>query len=349
MTTTPETRPGVEQDLTDRFGALARTFVAELEAQGRLVEAGGAAALEQLRARFDGSRPDSAYQSAVDVIVDDCGFPQPVATRVATALNRRGLLGPGGEPEPQHDPAPGPDPLTPPARGSIVLPRARREQPQPPETAPVLTVVPVPDQAPTIRPAAAQPRGEEPPAAWSQAQALAVTVAARLQTQHADRLEVLQIEAADERVTVVIRAASLADWEYWLDAIDAPLNVPTRRAGWAQVAAGRIDGVDVHLTAHEVPRLLEEAEQASAESFYLWGRVYDLTRPLVDQRGLVWLYLGQRQEGGMPLLFQRSTDGPLYPLGSIVMGNGPLTALPEPPAEPVAAAAAVQEAGGEQR
>ena len=70
---------------------------------------------------------------------------------------------------------------------------------------------------------------------------------------------------------------------------------------------------------------------AAADPFYLWGRIYDLGMGQVDRVDRIWLSLGRRQdERGMPLLILRGTDGPPYPLASIVMAHGPLTATPPP-------------------
>ncbi|MFJ7963044.1 BN159_2729 family protein [Streptomyces sp. NPDC096324] len=447
MTTVPEIRSVVEANLAEQLSALAREFVADLEAQGRLVEAGGAGVLERLRTQVEAVQNcPEAYHAAVDTIVEDCGYPSEVAMRIATALNRKGLipgddveprqqgvsasepngagripgddieprhdraplpvpvpvpastpasvpaflpasasesapdreergLGAGG-PEPRHDhaPAAGPDraepvpvgeeseprhdrapasvpdhpepgtgaenpeprhdraslssPLVPPARGAIVLHLADRGAGR------VMAehgVAPVPQrvdgQVPRVRPVAARSRQ----VGWGSASARAVSVAASLQSDHLARLEAMQITADGERVTVAVKATCLDDWEYWLDAIGAPRNVRTRTAGHAQVAAGTLDGVAVHLTAHGVPELLQEASDTAADPFFLWGRIYDLGVGQVDRTDRIWLSLGRRQdERGMPLLVLRGTDGPPYPLASIVMAHGPLTPTPLP-------------------
>lgn len=332
MTTTPDTRTDIEEALAAQLCVLATEFVTGLETQGRLVEAGGAGVLERLRTQIEARRKlPEAYQAAVDTIVAECGYPSEVAVRIATALRRKGFFGDDGEPQPDHRPEPRPGPLSPAARGAVVVPlapglgRAADQR---------LTVKQVTGQTPEVRPAAALPTST--PAAgkagWEAACARAVTVAATLQLQHAGRLDLTEIAPDRDRVTVVIRAHSLRDWEYWLDAIGAPSNVATRTAGQAQLAAGYVGEVAVHLTAHDVRPLLHEAEQAAREPFYLWGRMYDLSRGQVDRHGNVWLYLGHRQDGGMPLLLLRGTDGPVYPLGSIVMNNGPLTPTDTAPA-----------------
>lgn len=408
MTTVPRIPSAVEVNLAEQLSAFAREFVADLEAQGRLVEAGGAGVLERLRTQVEaGQNRPEAYHTAVDTIVEDCGYPSEVAMRIATALNRKGLI-PGDDVEPRHDhdhdhdhahahepgpdarhdhahapesdarhghahapgpdieepvpgdedseprhdraPAPVPDhrepvpggedprprhdrasvasPLVPPARGAIVLHLADRGAGR---AMAEHGAAPVPQrvdgQVPRVRPAAARSR----PVGWGSASARAVSVAASLQSDHLARLEAMQIKADGERVTVAIKATCLDDWEYWLDAIGAPRNVRTRTAGHAQVAAGTLDGVAVHLTAHGVPELLQEASDTAADPFFLWGRIYDLGMGQVDRADRIWLSLGRRQdERGMPLLVLRGTDGPPYPLASIVMAHGPLTATPLP-------------------
>ncbi|WP_392970105.1 BN159_2729 family protein [Streptomyces sp. LN245] len=410
MTTVPGIRSAVEANLAEQLSAFAREFVADLEAQGRLVEAGGAGVLERLRTQVEaGQNCPEAYHAAVDTIVEDCGYPSEVAMRIATALNRKGLI-PSDDVEPRHDhahalgpdarhdhapgpdarhdhahapeadtlhdhahvpgpdleepvpgdedseprhdraPAPVPDrrepvpgdedpeprhdrasvasPLVPPARGAIVLHLADRGAGR---AMAEHGAAPVPQrvdgQVPRVRPAAARSR----PVGWGSASARAVSVAASLQSDHLARLEAMQIKADGERVTVAIKATCLDDWEYWLDAIGAPRNVRTRTAGHAQVAAGTLDGVAVHLTAHGVPELLQEASDTAADPFFLWGRIYDLGMGQVDRADRIWLSLGRRQdERGMPLLVLRGTDGPPYPLASIVMAHGPLTATPLP-------------------
>ncbi|MEU0784520.1 BN159_2729 family protein [Streptomyces sp. NPDC006173] len=429
MTPAPGGRTAVEAELAGQLGAFAREFIATLDAQGRLVEVGGAGVLERLRTQVESWRngPES-YRVAVETIVEDCGYPNEVAMRIATALNRKGLLPGAEEPEPRHDRGPAAMPLLPAARGAIVLHLADRGSGRPfaehvhgsghgeesgAERAPEseyggrrgpgpnrengiengsgngsadenasegpagheaahghavevepeathgretaaghegahahetasgadgargteVAVVPEPvpeavdGQVPRVRPAAARSRT----AGWDTASARAVSVAATLQSEHLARLEAMRITADGERVTVAIKATCLADWEYWLDAIGAARNVRTRTAGHAQVAAGTLDGVAVHLTAHGVPELLQEASDAAADPFYLWGRIYDLGVGQTDRSDRVWLSLGRRQdERGMPLLVLRGTAGPPYPLAAIVMAHGPLTttALP---------------------
>lgn len=167
---------------------------------------------------------------------------------------------------------------------------------------------------------------QEPPTAGdNQTQPSAAVTAARLRAENAGRLEVTQITSDHTCVTVHIHAMSLADWEYWLTAIGAPLNAPTQRSGWVQTATGHLDGVEVRLTADVVPRLLEEAAQRATEPFCLGGRVYDLAVGHTDRLGQTWHYNGQREEDNTPCFTLGGTSGPPYPLTSILMANGPLT------------------------
>ncbi|MGV9905731.1 BN159_2729 family protein [Streptomyces sp. NPDC003388] len=184
---------------------------------------------------------------------------------------------------------------------------------------------PVPGQGPGAR----EPRTAD----GGQVQSPAAVTAARLRAENAARLEVTQITADHEDVSVHIHAVSLGDWEYWLSAIGAPLNAPTHRSGWVQTATGRLDGVEVRLTAEAVPRLLQEAAQQATDPFLLGGRVYDLALGHTDRHGQTWHYQGRRQEDDIPLVTLGGTGGPSYPLTSIVVANGPLTpaaANPDP-------------------
>ncbi|MEW2260676.1 BN159_2729 family protein [Streptomyces sp. NPDC047869] len=195
--------------------------------------------------------------------------------------------------------------------------------------------------APAQQPAALEPVPDQSAGAQEtrtpgegQAQPSAAGTAARLRAENAARLEVTQITSDDERVDVHIHAVSLGDWEYWLSAIGAPPNAPTRRSGWVQTATGHLDGVEVHLAAEAVPRLLQEAVQQAADPFVLGGRVYDLALGHTDRLGQTWLYDGLRQEDDTPLLTLGGTSGPPYPLTSVVVANGPLTPAAAHPDHP---------------
>ncbi|MFE9312835.1 BN159_2729 family protein [Streptomyces sp. NPDC006706] len=301
MTTTPDSRGDVEieRELTEQLAQLARRFIAGLQAQGRLAETGGAEALKRLQGQDEAQRGlPGTEQPAADVT-------EAVA---------------------------GPKPPTPALRGAIAPPGTGLDAPPASDTAasvPQPAVVPVAEQIPAIRPAAARITGaeEQGVADWTPAQARTAAVAARLRAENEGRLETTHITWDHERVVIHIHALSLDHWEYWLTAIGAALDAPTHRAGWAQTAAGQIDAVDVHLTAYQVPHLLDKAVAAAGEPFFLGGRVYDLARGQVDRHGQVWSSLGQRREDGMPLLTLCGTSGPPYPLTSIVTANGPLSAV----------------------
>ncbi|QIY66359.1 BN159_2729 family protein [Streptomyces sp. RPA4-2] len=342
MTTILDIPTTTERELAERLQRLAAKFIVDLDRQGRLVEPGGAEALKRLRAQFEARRSHTAiYQAAVETIVDDCSYPRAVAMQIADVLHLRGLLAEDDGPEPQHDREPGPAPLAPDAAGARVVHRIKSPNTSH-EHAPAPELVE--DQLPQMRPSAAIAADEatvvepaaESPAEWSEEYARAVTVAAKLQSDHATRPELSAVAAHRDCVSVAIKATSLDDWGYWLTAIGTPVAVTSHQAGYAQLAVGTVEGVEVHLTAHEVPRLLQEAADATGEPFMLWGRVYDLTRGYRDRFDNFWVYLGQRQESGMPLLCLRGTDGPMYPLGSIIVSNGPLSLVEMPAIGPTA-------------
>ncbi|MEV6056169.1 BN159_2729 family protein [Streptomyces sp. NPDC052107] len=162
--------------------------------------------------------------------------------------------------------------------------------------------------------------------AWEAKCARAKTVWAALGMQfHGRRPELMAIEWDRDRVVVCIKAASLADWDFWLTVIGAPVDADTRQAGYAQLAFGTRDGVPVHLVAHDVPRLLSEAWEAAREPYFLWGRVYDLARPLTDRNGDTWQHHRFRPRDHVPLLWRGDRDEPSA-LTHLIRDAGPLTA-----------------------
>ncbi|MFF4686456.1 BN159_2729 family protein [Streptomyces sp. NPDC001307] len=162
--------------------------------------------------------------------------------------------------------------------------------------------------------------------AWEAKCARAKTVWAALGMQfHGHRPELMAIEWDRDRVVVCIKAASLADWDFWLTVIGAPVDADTRQAGYAQLAFGTRDGVPVHLVAHDVPRLLSEAWAAAREPYFLWGRVYDLARPLTDRNGETWHHHRFRPRDHVPLLWRGDRDEPSA-LTHLIRDAGPLTA-----------------------
>ncbi|MGV9428609.1 BN159_2729 family protein [Streptomyces sp. NPDC003656] len=377
---------GIERELADRLARVARAFVAELRAEGRLVEPGSAGRGEGGRldrppervvrltprqgpAHFQrvGSEADLRASASEVRLVSDAvspGMSDVPDQEVATVAELASPLMSGGRdavfvpdpavpavqvpsevpdfaaaPEPAvpvmsqalaaeapPDPAARLEPVpTPPAgmlRGAITLPHTRRHAPAaPPE-----------DPAPVPRPL------PEPPTPADEGVQLAVPeteagegtggpmlLAGRLRVESAGRLEVTQITADADRVGVHIHALGLADWEYWLAVIGVPPDVRTLRVGDTEVVTGRIEGTEVRLTAHEVPRLLDEASRTLVTPYRLGGRVYDLARSLTDRHGRSWRYLGRDGEDGTPLLALSGTDGPPMPLGTLVATRGPLT------------------------
>ncbi|MZE77607.1 hypothetical protein GTY57_11475, partial [Streptomyces sp. SID5475] len=127
-----------------------------------------------------------------------------------------------------------------------------------------------------------------------------------------------------------------ADWERWLSEIGAGAAEDTRPAGYAQLAFGTRAGVPVRLVAHEVPRLLHAAYQEAVRPYCLWGRVYDLARPLAENGGdgNHWLFLGIRDKSGMPLLSVRGRTE-VCTLENIVRHSGPLTPVDADASPPV--------------
>ncbi|GEK04665.1 BN159_2729 family protein [Streptomyces sp. 1-11] len=287
--------------------------------------------------------PTLAGQAAVPTLAGQAAVPTPAPAGQATVLQPV----PAGQAVRTGPPAPAPEaavlqpvsagtgtPVPAPAPEAAGLEPVRAGQaagagapvPAPAPEAAALEPVPAgqaagPGPVPGQGPGAREPRTAD----GGQVQSPAAATAARLRAENAARLEVTQITADHEGVSVHIHAVSLGDWEYWLSAIGAPLNAPTHRSGWVQTATGRLDGVEVRLTAEAVPRLLQEAAQQATDPFLLGGRVYDLALGHTDRHGQTWHYQGRRQEDDTPLVTLGGTGGPSYPLTSIVVANGPLT------------------------
>ncbi|MGW3357048.1 BN159_2729 family protein [Streptomyces bungoensis] len=308
----------VERELTARLGELARAFIAELQAQGRLVETGGADTLRRLgqqdlaRRRPPEPEPADPEAGSTETDAPPATGATPPWEPVPTPHAGEDTPGLFTTPRPPHIP------------GVSGLPVSTHE----PDTRDASATTPVPAQlSAALEPAPSRSAGAEEPRTdgGGEAQSPAAVAAARLRAENNDRLEVTRIASDHERVAVHIHAVSLGDWEYWLNAIGAPLNAPTHQRGWAQTAIGHLDGVEVHLTADAVPRLLEEAAQQAAEPFLLWGRVYDLAIGHVDRLGQIWHHHGRRGEDDVPLFTLGGSSGTLYPLTCIVVANGPLT------------------------
>ncbi|MEU2051781.1 BN159_2729 family protein [Streptomyces bungoensis] len=311
----------VERELTARLRELARVFIADLQAQGRLVETGGADTLQGLgqqnlaRRRPPESEPADPEAGSTETDAPPATGATPPWEPVTTPHAGGDTPGLFTTPRPPHIP------------GVSEPHPASTHEPDAPATTPVPAQLPAAlEPAPSRSAGAQEPRTD----VGGQTQPPAAVAAARLRAENNDRLEVTRIASDHERVTVHIHAVSLGDWEYWLNEIGAPLNVPTHRSGWAQTAIGHLDGVEVHLTADAVPRLLEEAAQLAAEPFLLWGRVYDLAVGYIDRLGQIWHHHSRRGEDGVPLFTLGGSSGTLHPLPCIVMANGPLTPVVTP-------------------
>lgn len=334
MTTSPDNHTDLEQELTERLSRLAHTFIAELDAQGRLVETGGAQTLRSLRqqhqrhpawvrvspAQPSPSFPPTADQALTGLLEEQPRTPAPrraPTDAVDAHTNDAAWIA--------RSPAPA-------LRGTRVLPRAGRLTSVSTGTAPTGeasdgTPQPSPDEQPftdTWNDTSSATAPQEHADRWENVHRTAAT-ADRLKAANAHRLELTHVASDDGRVTVHIRAVTLHDWEYWLTTIGVPFDAATQRCGQAQIAIGRIDEVDIHLTAHRVPHLLEQAVQAADTPYCLGGRFYDLAVDHSDRHGQTWHYLGHRQEDETPLLTLHGTDGPHYPFPAVITSNGPLT------------------------
>ncbi|MEU0598028.1 BN159_2729 family protein [Streptomyces sp. NPDC006393] len=359
----------VEQELMARLGELARAFIADLNAQGRLVEIGGAEALRHLREQHDHQHtlprtPTGGAQATetathlaarTPAALWDAITTPPTSQIPPSTLDASHplhlLYAPHNSP---HMPDRGDAPADAPAGAQAAAYGTAADTEEAHSTGPS-------DMAPSGQDDHGQQarhedqvqRGNHEDQAQragheeqeqqaghaeqeqqaghdEQTRSAAVRTAARLRAEHAGRLDVTRITAELERVTVHIQALSLTDWEYWLAAIGAPLNAPTHRAEGAQTATGHLDGVEIHLTADAVPRLLDEAARKATEPYCLAGRVYDLALPHTDRHGQTWHYHGQRQEDDTPLLTLHGTGSPPYPLTSVLTANGPLIPSPSP-------------------
>ncbi|MET8955627.1 BN159_2729 family protein [Streptomyces sp. NPDC004393] len=331
----------VEQELTARLSELVHAFIADLHAQGRLVESGGADTLRRLRQQNRTQHPvPQAEHPLPQTEPGDAEVTETAGQRApgAPALWELITAPRSGQDTPRVPQAPRPLRIlgvseTPPTGASVP---DSFDAPAAPAATPAPAEAPAPgpaQQAAALAAVTGQSAGAEEPrtADGDQTQPAAAVTAARLRAENAGRLEVTQITSDHERVTVHIHALSLYDWEYWLTAIGAPLNAPTHRSGWVQTATGHLDGVEVRLTADAVPRLLEEAAHRATEPYCLGGRVYDLALGHTDRLGQTWHYHGGRQEDDTPLFTLGGTSGPSYPLTSIVISNGPLTPAPAHP------------------
>ena len=66
----------------------------------------------------------------------------------------------------------------------------------------------------------------------------------------------------------------------------------------------------------------------TGETYTIDGIVFDLSRTYLDCLGVKWLWTGERNEAGEPLMW--SHDGePLVPLPDVYHDHGPLIPMPD--------------------
>ncbi|GGX97928.1 BN159_2729 family protein [Streptomyces anandii] len=281
----------VEQELTARLRELARAFIADLTAQGRLVESGGAQSLEELRGHqpkpgrlfqeqlptsgptfadsaFDAGNPGRAFaggafdtgdagnagnpgDAADSGTTEDGSFrtPQTPIPSWAT-VDAAGITWISAGASVVH-----PRPAAPssgwaedtPASGDRSAPPAAVDASHPLHALYASAASATAEASEPAAPAPTGPRQEQSPGAL---------LAARLRAEHAGRLEVTRIAFDQESVSVDIHALSLDDWYYWLAETGATPDAAAHHTEGARTATGHLDGVVVHLTAYDVPRLL---------------------------------------------------------------------------------------------
>ncbi|MFD0502233.1 BN159_2729 family protein [Streptomyces chiangmaiensis] len=90
-------------------------------------------------------------------------------------------------------------------------------------------------------------------------------------------------------------------------------HTPTHRIGTTQTATGHLNNTPIHLTAHHVPHLLDQATTTADDPYYHHGRIYDLARGHTDRHGQTWLYTGQRQPDNTPSSPSTAPTTPLPP------------------------------------
>ncbi|MFI1533084.1 BN159_2729 family protein [Streptomyces anandii] len=266
----------VEQELTARLRELARAFIADLTAQGRLVESGGAQSLEEPRDRQP--TPGRLFQGQPHVrpTFADGAFNTGDTGNAGDTRDTRdsGITEDGSSRTPQT-PIPSwatvdaagttwisagasvvhPRPAAPtsgwgegtPASGDRSAPPAAVDASHPLHALYASAASGTAEAPEPAAPAPTGPRQEQSPSAL---------LAARLRAEHAGRLEVTRIAFDQESVSVDIHALSLDDWYYWLAETGATPDAAAHHTEGARTATGHLDGVVVHLTAYDVPRLL---------------------------------------------------------------------------------------------
>ncbi|MCZ4123368.1 BN159_2729 family protein [Streptomyces sp. H39-S7] len=243
------------------------------------------------------------------------------ATRIAAAMDAAGLIttaeGPG---RPAWALPAGPPPLV------------RRSTGRPAE--PPAVEAP----APSVKARADVTELEIAATEWDEQCDRALQVTGLLLSRYASHPDVIEIVTDYDRAVVAVRVKSLEDWDHWMAETGVARLDSGQSAGTTRITYGRLRDVEVRLVAHGVPELLDALTAAAIDPYRLYGRVYDLGRPMVDRDGNRWKYLGQRGPDEMPLLVAAGQDVPCS-LANVVHQAGPLRpAVPYLPA-PVPAAA----------
>lgn len=181
--------------------------------------------------------------------------------------------------------------------------------------------------------------------AWDERCDRAMQVTGWFLSHYVSHPDVIEIATDYDRAVVAVRVKSLEDWDYWLSETGVARHDSGQSVGSAQITYGRVQGAEVRLVAQGVPALLDALAAAAIDPYWLYGRVYDLGRPMVDRDGDRWKYLGRRGPDEMPLLTVTGQNVACS-LANIVHQVGPLKSavpyLPAPtPSAPTPPATAV--------
>ncbi|WP_329139854.1 BN159_2729 family protein [Streptomyces sp. NBC_01476] len=230
-----------------------------------------------------------------------------------------------------------------PAPPAVSVPKwagaAGRTQTDAPPAAPAAPAAPV--TLPT--PAPAPEDGVEDVArAWERSCRRSLRAEKQLAAAWAAHPEVLTVSADRDRVLVALRVIDLHAWYVWRSA----LGIRGRRVifiGPDCAGLGAVEGAAVRLVGLGVPGLLAGREATAAHPYRLWDGVYDLARPLVDDRGNTWTHEDVWSYDGVPLLSLTGTALPSactapWPclLTDLVEQCGPLVAAHPPTGRPAA-------------
>lgn len=172
--------------------------------------------------------------------------------------------------------------------------------------------------------------------AWDQSCERARQVAASIKQHIGRHPEFRSMHTDGDRILVALDITAQSQWVHWQRYFgiwhDKETELPYMVGG-----NGYRDGVQVYVSAYNLPEARAHALKVAKQPFELDGVVYDLAFPQQDARGNVWFFQGERTAERMPLLSiagrpERCT------LANIVQQAGPLTAVtdaPSPPVKPV--------------